>query len=239
MARIILACDFSSFTEHEQKLLESMTEYVDLFKIGLESETAINPETSRSVGSHMREFIVEVLDKGFFWDLKLKDIRNTVHEATRHILDSGARMFTIHADNSDETLADIAQACRGTGVLPVAVTVLTDLTREQCITRYGSTPKETTRRLARNAYSCGIGAIVCSAHELYHVRTDRGMQDLITVVPGIRPVDQDANDQERVATPEEAATEGANYLVIGRSIMTAPDPVEAAKEIFNKVKDID
>jgi orotidine-5'-phosphate decarboxylase len=198
------------------------------FKVGLELFVAAGPA------------VVEALaGRGYsiFLDLKLHDIPNTVASAVRSTGSLGARMLTIHAAGGPVMLAAAANAAAGLATPPelLAVTVLTSMDQAQ-VTAIGvpRSPSEQVELLARMGMESGIRGFVCSPQEVSLLRKLTGAEGVL-VIPGIRPSGADKGDQQRIATPAQALSQGASYLVVGRPITQALDPVSAAREILNEM----
>jgi orotidine-5'-phosphate decarboxylase len=168
-----------------------------------------------------------------FLDLKLHDIPNTVAGAVRSLLPLQVQMLTVHAGGGGAMVAAAAKAAAEAQVRPkiLAVTVLTSLDAAALAeTGVAGGTTQQVLRLARLALENGADGLVCSAHEIAPLRDAFGATPIL-VVPGIRPAGSATNDQARVMTPEQAVTAGADYLVVGRPISTAPDPAAAAAAI--------
>jgi orotidine-5'-phosphate decarboxylase len=197
-----------------------------LVKVGLELFGAAGPEAVRRISAHRPVFL----------DLKLHDIPNTVAGAVRSLLPLAPAMLTIHAAGGSamiEAARRAAEAGAGEAHRPaiLAVTVLTsmDAATLSDIGVAGG-PVQQVLRLARLAISAGADGLVCSPQEVARLRDALGEAPLL-VVPGVRPAGAALGDQSRVATPEEAARAGADWLVVGRPITQAPDPAAAARAI--------
>lgn len=169
-----------------------------------------------------------------FLDLKLHDIPNTVASAMRSLMRLSPRpvIINVHASGGLDMMKAAADAIAGQSKL-IAVTILTSLS-DQDIWAAGFDPALDTgkqaRRLAMLAQSAGLDGVVCSPLDLAGIREATG-KAFLTVVPGIRPAGEAANDQKRVATPAATLAAGADILVIGRAITGAADPAEAAARI--------
>lgn len=201
------------------ELVRRLGSACDFYKIGSELFTAAGPEAlSAVVGAGNRVFL----------DLKFHDIPNTVRSAARSAAAAGASLITVHAVGGPEMLrAAVEGAGPSCGVL--AVTVLTSMDAAALGTAWGRTPpvvREEVVRLAGLAAAAGAHGVVCSGAEVALVREHFGDR-LAILVPGIRFADGDAHDQRRVMTPGAAAAAGATYLVLGRAVTAAPDPVAA------------
>jgi len=177
-----------------------------------------------------------------FLDLKLHDIPNTVSLAARAIGRLGVDLVTLHASGGEEMVRAAVEGCAegaaAAGVTPptvLAVTVLTSLS-PMALTRIGleGPPERAVVRLAALAAAAGAGGIVCSPREARAVRAAVGSGARL-VTPGIRPAGQAFGDQARSETPEAAISAGADLLVVGRPILQAPDPVQAARELVDEL----
>lgn len=221
---ILVALDVDS-AEEAVRLAVTLGPVVGGYKIGLELLLGPGPAT---IGALAR------LGKPVFVDAKLHDIPNTVHKAARQIGRAGARWLTVHASGGAAQLEAAAEglaAGAGAGESGVlAVTVLTSL-EESDLAQVGITgsPGRQSARLAKLAAAHGAEGVICSVKEL-GVIADVA-PGLLRVTPGIRPIGVGSDDQKRVATPHEAVSRGADWLVIGRAITRAEDPRAAAESI--------
>jgi orotidine-5'-phosphate decarboxylase len=174
-----------------------------------------------------------------FLDLKLHDIPNTVAEGMRSLmrLSPSPTIINLHASGGMAMMQAAAEAVGGRAKL-IAVTLLTSLANED-IWAAGFDAKLDTGAhaavLAKHAKAAGLAGVVCSSHDLAGIRAATGAE-FLTVVPGIRPVEDASHDQKRVATPKSAIVAGADILVIGRAITGAPDPAVAAKKILDGLR---
>lgn len=195
-------------------------------KIGLEMYTACGPDCVR-----------EVADLGFdvFLDLKLHDIPNTIARAVESAARLPVKMLTLHAAGGREMMSQAAQAQRRAAphLLLLGVTLLTSL-GENDLRDIGITAALEAQvvRLAKLAVDSGLGGLVCSPLEIAPLRAQLPPRVKL-VTPGIRPAAAaGSDDQKRVMTPAEAARAGADFIVLGRPIFKAPDPVAAAEAIL-------
>jgi orotidine-5'-phosphate decarboxylase len=183
-------------------------------------------------------FIHELHHRGcsVFLDLKLHDIPNTVAGAVRSVCETGAEMLTVHASGGPAMLraaAEAAAACEHPPQL-LAVTVLTSMDAEQlAAVGVGRSPGAQVLYLAEIASEAGITGLVASPQETDNLRQIYPAATL--VIPGIRPAGAELADQKRVATPAAALAAGASYLVVGRPITQAGDPVAAAQAIVDEM----
>jgi len=225
---ILVALDLPS-AEDAVRLAERLAPHVGGFKVGLELLMGPGPATVAAIRR---------LGKPVFVDAKLADIPNTVEAAARQLGALGARWVTVHANGGADmvkaAVAGLAEGARGneTGVL--AVTVLTSLDGANLASvGVAGTVGKQTARLARLAAAAGAEGVVCSVRELGDV--GQVAPGLLRVTPGIRPIGAAPDDQARVATPSEAVKRGADFLVIGRPITRAKDPVAAATAISQEL----
>ncbi len=175
---------------------------------------------------------------GFFLDLKLHDIPNTVAGGIRAVVELAPTYITIHSSGGREMLkAAVDEAATQAAKFNVprpkllGVTVLTSLDRSDLeATGINSDPSDQVLRLAALAHDCGLDGVICSPLEIAALRKQRG-PDFVLMVPGIRPVGSAANDQKRAMTPRQAVDLGATNLVVGRPIYQAVDPRAAAEAI--------
>jgi orotidine-5'-phosphate decarboxylase len=198
-----------------------VTPHVSTVKVGLELYLRYGPEAVASVRGASG---VQV-----FLDLKLHDIPATVAGAARSVARLRPALLTVHAAAGTAAIRAAAEAVPDARI--VAVTVLTSL-NETDLARMGvsGTVSDAVRRLSALAVEAGARGLVCSPREVAAVRAEVG-EDIMLITPGVRPAGSDANDQARVATPEEALRAGADLLVIGRPITGAADPGAAAGAI--------
>jgi orotidine-5'-phosphate decarboxylase len=194
-------------------------------KVGLEMFTACGPDCVR-----------EIAGLGFkvFLDLKLHDIPNTVAKAVESTSKLPIQMLTLHTSGGREMMqwAVKAQQQHAANLLLLGVTVLTSTSAAGLAeTGVAASPQDQVVRLGRLAVDSGIRGLVCSPLEITPLRAVLPAE-VALVTPGIRPRDAKADDQTRIMTPFEAASAGASYIVVGRPIFKAPDPVLAARGIL-------
>ena len=191
---------------------------VVMVKLGLESFVAHGPDLVRAVVA---------MGLPVFLDLKLHDIPRTAAAAAKMALDLKVDLLTIHASGGSE----MVRACRdavGDGLHLVAVTVLTSLGDDDLAgVGFSGQAATVAARLGKLAIANGAHGLVCSALDLPALGGIGGSR----VVPGVRPAANAVHDQKRVATPREAMKAGATWLVVGRPILEASDPVAAARAI--------
>lgn len=226
---LIVALDVGDLTA-AAALVEQLYPTVTLFKVGLQLFTAEGPRA------------VEVVRRrggAVFLDLKLHDIPNTVAAAVREAARLGAVMCTLHASGGRSMLQAAKAAVAGidSPMRLLAVTVLTSLDARGLEEVVGSKLDLTAQvvRLASLAREAGLDGVVASPHEIGVLRATLPLS-MRLVIPGIRPAWAPTEDQRRVMTPHEAAVAGADYLVIGRPITAAADPVKATRRILDELK---
>jgi len=183
------------------------------------------------------EFVAATVARGFdvFLDLKFHDIPNTVAAACVAAAELGVWMINVHASGGSAMLQAARAALRTAPPYLIAVTVLTSLTADD-LAAIGcpGTPDERVARLARLSQAAGLDGIVCSPHEARTARALLGDTALL-VTPGVRPATAPPDDQRRTMTPAAALHAGADYLVIGRPIVAAPDPAAALAAIADDI----
>ncbi|WP_444921686.1 orotidine-5'-phosphate decarboxylase [Microbulbifer sp. CnH-101-G] len=211
----------------------SMTDQLDpslcRVKVGKELFTIAGPD-----------LVCALVDRGFevFLDLKFHDIPNTVAAAVKAAARLGVWMVNVHASGGERMMRAAADALSELGEgrpLLIGVTVLTSTTQEElAATGVGKPLEEQVLNLAAQAQSCGLDGVVCSAREAEALKAACG-PDFALVTPGIRPAGSDAGDQRRTLTPYEALNQGSDYLVIGRPITAAEDPLTALQDILAEI----
>jgi orotidine-5'-phosphate decarboxylase len=185
-------------------------------------------------------FVREVADMGFkiFLDLKLHDIPNTVASAVKSLQGLPISMLTIHTCGGREMMMRALEAASETNkdLRLLGVTVLTSFNDEGLAeTGVALPPAKQVELLAKLATDSGMKGLVCSPLEIETLRKIIP-SDVILVTPGIRPAGSDTNEQKRVMTPEMAAKAGSNFIVVGRPILKAENPAQAAKDIIAELE---
>jgi len=221
--KIIVALDYP-LAALALALAEQLDPTLCRLKVGKELFTACGPQ-----------LVEQLVRKGFgvFLDLKFHDIPNTVANACAAASRLGVWMINVHALGGRAMLEAARAAVDKSEQRPllVAVTVLTSID-QQALAEIGmpGSIEQTVLRLAGLAKDSGLDGVVCSALETPALRRTLGTEFCL-VTPGIRPTASDTDDQSRVATPAEALRQGSNYLVIGRPITQAADPLQALRRI--------
>jgi orotidine-5'-phosphate decarboxylase len=232
---LIVALDFDSLTT-ALKFAKQLADVVGMFKIGSQLFTSAGPEAVKQVSQ---------LGPGIFLDLKFHDIPNTVAGA---VLSSAAmsnvQLLNVHALGGTAMLQAAAQSVSAGVPMGadrprlLAVTVLTSMNQKAMReVGIGGAPKSRAVKLAKLAQDAGVDGVVASVQEAKAIRKACGAEFLI-VTPGVRPRDKSVavkDDQSRTATPREAIKAGADFIVVGRPILMAPDPRVAAQEIVDEI----
>lgn len=223
--RPIIALDFPTFDE-VKKFLSLFPEDEKLYvKVGMELYYAIGPE-----------IITFLKNKGHsvFLDLKLHDIPNTVASSMRVLSKLGVDMTNVHAAGGVEMMVQAKKAL-GKETKLIAVTQLTSTNEKQMQEDQNiqTSLSDSVQHYAKKAKEAGLDGVVCSAHEVSVIKnvTD---SSFICLTPGIRPSGSDVGDQKRVMTPSEAKSIGSDYIVVGRPITRASNPLEAYYLIKNE-----
>ena len=233
---LILALDLENFDE-ARRMVDELEDVVNVFKVGSQMFTAYGPFVLRYLQSK---------GKKVFLDLKFHDIPNTVASAVKSAVGLSVSpnqdpafapvfMLTVHTIGGREMLEAAVKAAdtqaKALGVLRPLVVGVTVLTSTQ---RQDNMEDEVIKR-ASLAQSAGLDGVVASVEEASRIRRELGSKFLI-VTPGIRPLDAAVHDQKRVATPQAAISQGSNFLVVGRPILQAASPRQAALKILEEMK---
>ena len=227
--KVIIALDFNN-QEDAMVLINQLDPRTCRLKIGKEMFTHFGPNFVRLLVA--KEFDV-------FLDLKFHDIPNTVAKAVKAAADLGVWMVNVHASGGRRMMQAAKDALQPYGdkaPLLIAVTMLTSMEASD-LQDIGITasPAEHVLRLAKLTQDCGLDGVVCSSHEATVLKQTFGtLFNLIT--PGIRPAGSQADDQRRIKTPKQALDSGSDYLVIGRPITQADDPVAVLAMINDSLK---
>jgi orotidine-5'-phosphate decarboxylase len=226
--RVIVALDYSD-SQSALSLVDQLDPTLCRLKVGKELFTRCGPEIVRSLVD--RKFDV-------FLDLKFHDIPNTVARACAAAADLGVWMLNVHALGGPAMLDAARKALSGPdSPLLIAVTLLTSSgPRELEALGISQTPLELVQRLATMAAIAGLDGVVCSSQEAAMLARQHG-DDFVLVTPGIRLQGAAEDDQQRVMTPARAVAQGAHYLVIGRPIVQADDPVQTLLTINSEISD--
>jgi len=213
MKKTILALDVYDLKK-AQTLVKDLSPYIDIFKVG--------PILFLQAGKEIIN-IIKSQGKEVFLDLKFHDIPATVKRSVQSARDLGVYSLTVHSCGGEEMLREACSVENRPKIW--AVTVLTsDIT----------TPQEVIKR-ATLAKGCGTDGVIASPLEIEVIKAACGA-GFEVITPGVRPIGAEAGDQKRVATPESAIKAGADFIVVGRPILEAPSPAEAAKKIYESIQ---
>ena len=237
--RIIVALDVDS-PDKAIALVEKLAPHVGAFKIGLEFITAmiVTIVTAPGLGAAVDAVVkirklFELLAGKLFWDGKFNDIANTIAKASKVLSTLGLKMFNVHASSGVDGMTAATQNAGSS--LPLAVTVLTSLEENDAHNIFGAPSKAKVLQFAREAKLAGIGGIICSPRELELFDKHPELAGFPKATPGIRSPEDPSDDQKRTMTPREAIRAGAHWLVIGRPITNAADPVAAVQKIAAEI----
>jgi len=219
--QLILALDVNN-RQQAIRWVKLLYPRVKIFKVGLQLYTACGPKIIQDI----RE-----IGAGVFLDLKFNDIPNTMVNAAKEVIRHKVAMLTVHTLSGPDALREVAKVCRESKTKVLGVTILTSISpyflKDLKIQR---TLKGEVLYLAKMAKMCGLDGVVCSAQETEVLRKALG-RNFLLVTPGIRPADAARGDQQRVATPQDAVKAGSNFIVVGRPILEADNPLQVVEEI--------
>lgn len=233
MSQLIVALDLER-AEDAEALVDRLYELDVIYKVGLESLYAYGERIFAYLAAR---------DVRCFVDAKLHDIPRTVAAGMRALVRPGVHIVNVHAlGGNDMMRAAVESAEERAGELGMtpphvfAVTILTSIAQEELneLGLQGGVPQNATR-LAALARDAGCSGVVCSAQEVPELKRFFG-EDFLTITPGIRPLSAGHGDQRRVTTPAQAVENGADYLVVGRPITQASDPLAAAQAILAEMR---
>ena len=232
--KLIVALDVDTAAE-ARRLVNLLKGEVGMFKIGSQLFTAAGPEIVR-----------EIVNQGerVFLDLKFHDIPNTVAAAAVEATRLGVSIFNVHAAGGSEMMRWVLEAvdkCVEEEGLPrplvIAVTILTSANKSTLAEiGYDLEPASLVQRFALLAEASGMDGVVASPNEVALIRSSIRKPQFVIITPGVRPAGASTSDQKRVTTPRDAISAGADYLVIGRPILGADDPVLAARQIVEEME---
>lgn len=226
--KLIVALDVET-ADKALALVKELHGVAGMFKVGSQLFTSAGPQIVRDIVA---------LNAKVFLDLKFHDIPHQVAGAARAAAELGVSLFTIHASGGSEMMRSAVEAVSDRSRTKVlAITVLTSID-ENILSEIGvtSSPAESVMRLMRLAESAGVDGVVASPQEIQTIRRTVSNPDFLIVTPGIRPATSQSGDQKRIATPAAGIGAGASYLVVGRPITGAANPLEAAREIVAEME---
>jgi len=221
--RLIVALDLDSVAEAEA-MVARLGDAAAFFKIGYQLALAGGFDFARALAD---------AGKQTFIDIKLHDVANTVAQGIKNVARLGASFVTVHA--YPQTMHAAVAARPDAKLRILAVTVLTSYDdADLAAAGYDFTVPELVAERAAQARDIGVDGVVCSAAEASALRPILG-RAMVLVTPGIRPVGAEPGDQKRIVTPSAAIAAGADYLVVGRPVIAAPDPRAAAEAIVAEI----
>lgn len=226
--RIVVAMDYDNAASCIA-MAERLDPKLCRLKVGKELFTAAGPQV-----------VERLMSLGFdvFLDLKFHDIPNTTAKAVKAAAELGVWMVNVHASGGERMMVAAREQLdkiAGPSPLLIAVTVLTSMERQDLRgVGLDVDPRDQVLNLAGLTRQAGLDGVVCSAQEVAMLRAELG-ERFCLVTPGIRPLDSAADDQRRIVTPADAVSMGSSYLVIGRPITQAVDPVLACKKISDEI----
>ncbi|HEL1584421.1 TPA: orotidine-5'-phosphate decarboxylase [Streptococcus suis] len=228
--RPIIALDFASFDEVKNFLSQFPLDEKLYVKVGMELYYAVGPEIVRYIKS---------LGHSIFLDLKLHDIPNTVESAMRVLSRLEVDMTNVHAAGGVEMM-QAARRGLGSKAVLIAVTQLTSTSEKQMQSDQNiqTSLEESVVHYAKSVKKAGLDGVVCSAHEVLAIKEATEL-DFICLTPGIRPSGSASGDQKRIMTPRQAAEIGSSYIVVGRPITQAENPLQAYQAIKQEWNDDD
>jgi len=231
--KLIVALDVDN-VDRAIELFKALRDSAGMFKVGMQLFTAAGPELVRKIVSHGGRV---------FLDLKYHDIPNTVALAGIEATRLGVSIFNIHASGGKEMMKRTVQAIVETAQREnltkpkvIGVTVLTSVDR-QTLRQIGidEEAQSVVSRLAVLAQECGLDGVVASAREIKTIRNTVSHSGFLIVTPGMRSASEAADDQRRTMSVGDAIRAGADYVVVGRPILAAPDPAAAARQIVDEI----
>ena len=234
-SRLIVALDFHTMDD-VKKLVNELGDSVNYYKVGM--------ELFYSVGASVVEWL-KTQNKNIFLDLKLHDIPNTVAGGLCSLMNLGANILNVHAGGgytmmktAADRLKEFAESNNKPRPKLIAITVLTSINQDDWNKLgYRLSIKDQVINLAQLAQKAGLDGVVASPQEAQSIREACG-KDFLIVTPGVRPAGSAINDHSRIATPAQALKNGASHLVVGRPIIAADNPREAALSILEEIKSV-
>ena len=232
--KLIIALDVNTPAK-ALDLVKQLHSVAGMFKVGSTLFTSGGPQIVRDIIA---------LDSKVFLDLKFHDIPHQVAGAARAAAELGVSLFTIHASGGGEMMQRAVNAVNevaeksGRRAKVLAISVLTSIDAT-ILSQIGvtSSATESVQRLARLAEDSGVDGVVASPQEIHTIRSLISNPEFLVVTPGIRPSANEPEDQKRVATPAAAIAAGASYVVVGRPITGAADPLAAAHQIITEMQE--
>ena len=222
--RLYVALDLPSIDD-ARAMVETLGDHVMSYKIGLQ----LLPLGGTEFGQEL-----SAAGKNVFYDFKFHDIDATVEKATRSVAGLGGKLLTVHA--RPDVMRAAVNGRDDSDLKILGVTVLTSLDRAALdAIGYNSSPEDLVMRRVDQALAAGVDGVVSSPLEASAIRA-RVPDDFLIVTPGVRLKSDAAGDQKRIATPQDAISNGASHLVVGRPITASPDPGNAAQKILENMR---
>jgi orotidine-5'-phosphate decarboxylase len=232
--KLIVALDVDT-SDRAFELVEELSDSVGMFKVGMQLFTAAGPDLVRRIVAQGNRV---------FLDLKYHDIPNTVAMAAIEATRLGVSLFNIHTSGGREMMKWTADAVAETAAREnltapkiLGVTLLTSVDQDTLRQiGIGGEPPTVVGRLAKLAQESGLDGVVASAREIKLIREAVARKDFLIVTPGIRSATDEAQDQRRTMNAAEAIRAGADYIVVGRPIIAAADPMKSAQRFASEIK---
>lgn len=224
---LILALDLDS-SQEVQNILKKIGNQLQWVKIGLQLFTKYGPDIVHKINQ---------LGYKIFLDLKMYDIPNTVSSAIKSLQGIPANLLSLHTSGGPEMI-QWSKKARDEIQLPlnlIGITVLTSFNQDN-LNAIGvqDSIESQVQRLGKLGLDSGLDGLVCSPHELPILRKTLGHKPIL-IVPGIRPLGSNSNEQKRIMTPSQAAKLGANFIVVGRPILQSPSPQSTVSDILHEI----
>ncbi|RJQ50469.1 MAG: orotidine-5'-phosphate decarboxylase [Nitrospiraceae bacterium] len=230
---IILALDVPGYDEAVE-IVKKFSGHIEVFKVGSGLFTSSGPKIIKQI---------HLMGRKVFLDLKFHDIPNTVAASAAAAARLGVFMFNVHALGGSGMMRQAAEAIRKTSLDEnidrpklIGVTILTSIDQNALRDELGIGLRmgAEVRHLAGLAYNAGLDGVVASPEDAENIRSHFG-KDFLIVTPGIRPSWAAADDQKRMLAPREALRRGADYIVLGRAVLSQPDPLKALERIKEEI----
>lgn len=226
--KLCVALDMS--TKEQNLALVKKLKGCDIWlKVGLRSYIRDGAEFINAIKEIDSEFKI-------FLDLKLYDIPNTMADAAESIMSLGVDMFNIHASAGKRAMSEVMQRVAKYEKRPIvlAVTALTSFDEDEFQAVYNTPLAIKAEQFAQDAFESGLNGVVCSAHESLQIKNATN-ERFLTLTPGIRPFGETSNDQKRVAGINDAANAAVDFIVVGRPIYDAQDPLAVTRKILDSL----
>ncbi|SFV57279.1 Orotidine 5'-phosphate decarboxylase [hydrothermal vent metagenome] len=227
--QLCIALDLAT-KEENLALVKKLKDYDIWLKVGLRSYIRDGGEFLKEIKAINPEFKI-------FLDLKLYDIPNTMADAAESIISLGVDMFNVHASAGKRAMQTVMERLKNYEKRPIvlAVTALTSFSNEEFYDIYNADIDKMADKFAKDAYESGLDGVVCSAFESASIKRSTA-PTFMTLTPGIRPFGEDAGDQKRVADVAFAKSAGVDFIVVGRPIYKADNPVEVVEKILKELQ---